>query len=344
MAVAAASLSLFEPYRAGKPMTGMMTQHELAMAEASAWLARLQRSEVTEDDGLAFEAWLSASADNRAAYRQVLNVWHELDACADEVLDELSAASRRLALRSIRTRRWVVGAGGLAAAAGLAMVVLPSVLAQKSVEDYVTGKGERRRITLADGSIVDLNAETRLQVTLTRSERRVVLADGEAIFDVAHDRDRPFTVEASDRLVRVLGTQFDVRNRQGELTVTVGRGKVRVSPPASGATGRAFLLMPGQRLEVAKSGVEALRTVDPRETFSWRAGRLIYRGQPLAEVVADLNRQFTEQIEIGDAELGATPITGVVVLDAPDAVIARLSLMLPIRSVRSERGLLLLRK
>lgn len=324
-------------------MTRMAAHEELATAEAGVWLARLQGSEVNEGDGLAFDAWLSASPANRDAYQQALAVWHELDACADEVLEEFNAMARRRALHMVRTRRWLVGAGGVAAA-GLALAILPSVLAQATVDTYETGKGERRQVTLADGSIVDLNAETRLQVTLARSERRVVLGDGEAIFDVAHDTDRPFTVEASDRTVRVLGTQFDVRNRKGELTVTVARGKVQVSPPASGAAGRAFLLTPGQRLEVADSGAEALRTVDPQETFSWRAGRLIYRGQPLAEVVADLNRQFTEQIEIGDAELGATPITGVVVLDDPDAVIARLSLMLPIRSVRSERGLLLLRK
>jgi transmembrane sensor len=145
-------------------------------------------------------------------------------------------------------------------------------------------------------------------------------------------------------VVRVVGTQFDVRNRQGALTVTVARGKVEVRPLAAAASGRDFLLNPGQRLEIDRSGAEAVKAVDPQETFSWRAGRLVYRGQPLADVVADLNRQFPEQIEISDPELGRTPITGVIVLDDPRAVIARLSLMLPIRSVPSERGLLLLRK
>jgi transmembrane sensor len=170
------------------------------------------------------------------------------------------------------------------------------------------------------------------------------MADGEAIFDVAHDARRPFTVEASNRVVRVVGTQFDVRNRQGELIVTVARGKVQVRPTDSGATGRAFLLTPGQRLEIDRAGVEELKAVDPQEAFSWRAGRLVYRGQPLADVVADLNRQFVEQIEIADPELGKIPITGVIVLDDPRSITTRLSLMLPIRSVPSERGLLLLRK
>jgi transmembrane sensor len=229
-------------------------------------------------------------------------------------------------------------------AAGLAVAFLPPMLMQPPVQEFVTGKGQHQRVTLADGSVVDLNAETRLSVRFAGSRRRVVIGDGEAIFDVAHDAKRPFTVEASGRVVRVVGTQFDVRNRQGALTVTVACGKVEVRPLAAAASGRDFLLNPGQRLEIDRSGAEAVKAVDPQETFSWRAGRLVYRGQPLADVVADLNRQFPEQIEISDPELGRTPITGVIVLDDPRAVIARLSLMLPIRSVPSERGLLLLRK
>ena len=322
-------------------MTSVAATVERAMAEASAWLARLQRAEVTEADGLEFDSWLAASPANGAAYSQALALWHEFEACPQEVLAQLASQTRREARRTPTRRGWLVGAGGFALAAGLALTVLPVM--QPTVQTYVTGKGERRSVTLKDGSVVDLNAETRLQVSFAHSARRVVLGDGEAIFDVAHDEHRPFTVETGSRVVRVVGTQFDVRNRQGDLTVTVARGKVQVRP-SDAASGQTYLLTAGQRLEVGRTGLEALKAVDPQETFSWRAGRLVYRGQPLAEVVADLNRQFPEQIEIGDPELGRTPITGVVVLDDPRSVIARLSLMLPIRSVPSERGLLLLRK
>lgn len=314
------------------------------MAEASGWLARLQRDDVSESDGEAFEAWLAAAPANRAAYLRAVAVWHEFEAAAGEVLSELAADARRAPLRPAPSRRWLVGAGGFAIAAGLALAVMPSMLTQSVAQTYETGKGQHQRITLADGSIVDLNAETRLSVRFAGSNRQVVMADGEAIFDVAHDAQRPFTVEASNRVVRVVGTQFDVRNRQGELIVTVARGKVQVRPTDFGATGRAFLLTPGQRLEIDRAGVEDLKAVDPQEAFSWRAGRLVYRGQPLADVVADLNRQFVEQIEIADPELGRIPITGVIVLDDPRSITTRLSLMLPIRSVPSERGLLLLRK
>jgi transmembrane sensor len=326
-------------------MTYEAAHGEQAMAEASAWLARLQREEVSEADGLEFDAWLAEGPGNAAAYRQALTLWHEFEVNAGDVIDELAAEQRRVALRPARSRRWMFGAGGgLALAAGLAVAVLPGILAQPTTQTYVTGKGQHQHITLADGSVVDLNAESRLSVTLARSERRAVLGDGEAIFDVAHDKKRPFTVAAASRVVRVVGTQFDVRNRQGDLTVTVARGKVQVRPVDAAKAGRAFLLSPGQRLSVAQDGAEALRAVDPSEAFSWRSGRLVYRNQPLSDVVADLNRQFVDQIAIGDPELAKIPITGVIVLDDPRSVMSRLTLMLPIRTVPSDGGLLLLRK
>lgn len=323
-------------------MTIISAQAHRAMDEAAGWLARLQRDDVAEADGLAFEAWLTASADNKTAYRTALALWHEFDAAGAEVDAELAARSRREAAGRTTRRQWMVGAGGFGIAAGLAVVVAPALMGGPAIQTLATRRGQRQRYTLADGSTIDLNAETRLRVSFSRSERRVSLDDGEAIFDVTHDAARPFIVAAGERSVRVVGTQFDVRNRQGALTVTVARGKVEVRPSASGP--HVYALTPGQRLDVSAAGAERTRFVDPEETFSWRAGRLVYRGEALSDVVADLNRQFPEQIEIADPELGRIPITGVIVLDDPRSVITRLSLMLPIRAVTSGPGLLLLRK
>lgn len=314
------------------------------MAQASAWLARLQRDDVGETDGLEFDAWLAASPANGEAYRAALSAWHAFEARPEAVLEELAAETRRAARRPAATRRWMVGGGMAVAAALTAVAVLPTLDGPANVQTYSTAKGQHQRVTLADGSVVDLNAETRMTVRFARRERRVELGDGQAIFDIAHDRTRPFTVEASGRAVRVLGTQFDVRNRSGDVTVTVARGRVQVRPVASSKTGQAFALGPGQRLAIGKAGVARLTAVDAQEALGWRSGRLVYRGEPLAEVVADLNRQFVEQIEVTDPTLARLPVTGVIVLDDHASVATRLSLMLPVRSVPSEQGLLLLRK
>lgn len=335
-------------------MNSPVSRDDEAMAQASAWVARLSLDGAGEDDGVAFDAWLAADPAHGAAYRRALALWHEFDARAEGVLAQVSADDLDLppapvvSLASRRARRagpsgWWMGAGGAALAAGLALAVTPSFLTGPKVQTFATTKGQHEHVALADGSSLDLDAETRLSVSLSRGERRVTLAEGQAIFDVVHDERRPFTVHAGGRVVRDVGTQFDVRKRDANFTVTVARGRVEVSSEG-GARGRAIRLDPGQRLEIGPGGAAQMSLVDPQETFSWRSGRLVYRDRPLAEVVADLNRQFVEQTEIADPELGGLPITGVIVLDNPRAVMARLSLMLPIRTVGSEKGLTLLRK
>ncbi|MBL8773555.1 MAG: FecR domain-containing protein [Phenylobacterium sp.] len=318
-------------------MTSLAMDRDGQAAQASAWLVRLSAGDGGESEALAFDAWLDETPGNREAYAAALATWHEYSAGADAVGVEIARPARRPVSLS---RRWMAGAGGLAIAATVALAVLPALTTTTAT--YATTKGEHRQVALADGSKIDLNAETRLSVKYGLLRREVTLTDGEALFDVAHDTRRPFTVAAAGRMVRVLGTQFDVRSRSGDVVVTVARGRVEVRPNATST--QAFTLVRGQRLEVERTGRAQLHTVDPQEAYSWRAGRLVYRNQPLAEVVADLNRQFVQQVEIGDPALAQTPITGVIVLDDPQSVVARLSLMLPIRSVPSDRGLLLLRK
>jgi transmembrane sensor len=326
------------------------------MAEAGAWVARLG-GDVSGEDGVEFDAWLEAAPQNRAAWRRAIGLMQAFDARAGDVLAHLDklppqAPVRPLAAQPVRPSarrrrpsvwRWAAPAGGLALAAAVAAVVLPSVVVTPpTVATYATARGEHRHLTLTDGSIVDLDAGTKLTVAMSGKERRLTLTEGQALFDVAPDPKRPFVVAAGDRLVRDIGTQFDVKRQAGLLTVTVASGRVSVEPAA--VPGRAIQLGPGQRLALDDSGVGQLTSVDPAETLSWMSHKLVYRNAPLSDVVADLNRQFDEQTTIADPELAKTPITGVIVLDNQRAVMSRLALMLPIKAVPSDKGLVLQKK
>lgn len=94
---------------------------------------------------------------------------------------------------------------------------------------YTTGIGEQRAVILADGSVVELNARTRLRVHLSGTERRVELLEGQALFHVAKDAQRPFIVRSADMVVRAVGTQFDVYRKRAGTIVTVVEGRVVVS-------------------------------------------------------------------------------------------------------------------
>ncbi|HEY0647710.1 FecR family protein [Phenylobacterium sp.] len=307
---------------------------------AAAWVVRLEARELGDAEALAFDAWLSAGPGNIAAFDDALAVSQAYAAAGEQVARELGA--RRAPRRPAMGRRAMMGMGAMAAAAAFAVVIAPQ-FAAADTETYVTAKGERRTVQLADGSTVDLNGGTRLTVALARDARRVTLDQGQAVFDVAHAPKRPFTIAAGDRTVRVVGTQFDVRRLEGKLSVTVARGAVEVRP-AEGATGRAYRLHPGQRLDHVEGATGArVAAAEPQEVLGWRTGRLVYREQPLGEVIADLNQQFAQPIRIEDPALAATPISGVLVLDDQAAVIRRLALLVPIQAVRSDAGVVLRR-
>jgi transmembrane sensor len=305
-------------------------------ASAADWFVRLAAPDLGEDELAAFDGWLADPA-NAYVYDETLAVALELEAAAPAMAAALK--SRRPG-RALAGRRVWLAAGTVAAAAAVVLAVAPGGPSAPE-RSYVTARGAQRSMTLADGSTIDLNAGSALKVSLGPHERRVELERGEAVFDVAHDPGRPFVIAAGDRRVRVVGTRFDVRRREGRLSVSVERGLVQVEPLGGG---HAYRLRPGQRLDHQEgaAGV-AVTAVDPAQIESWKTGRLIYRDRPLAEVVADLNQQFATPIRIEDPALGETPVSGVLVLDDQAAVIRRLALLAPIKALTSPQGVLLRR-
>eukprot|EP01041_Mallomonas_annulata_P026438 gene26438-47760_t len=157
---------------------------ELRSERAAAWVARLEADGLGDAEATAFDAWLCASSENAAAFDAALAVSHTYAANAQQVA---RAVSQRPVVRSGMDRRYFVGGAGIAAAAMVALVIAPTIVAPSATTTYVTAKGEKKSVTLADGSRVDLNAGTQLSVTLNRRVRAVSLDEGEAVFDVTHD-------------------------------------------------------------------------------------------------------------------------------------------------------------
>ena len=320
-------------------MTGASAHNEDRRGEAADWVVRLQAADLSEADALAFDAWLAAAPGNAAAYDSALALSHEFEVNAAALREELARA--RPARPAMR--RFYPAVGAMAAAAAVAVVVIPALQPAPRAVTYATANGQHRSLTLADGTKIDLNAGTRLSVVLRRGERDVRMDEGQAVFDVAADAKRPFLISVGDRTVRVVGTQFDVRRRDGRLSVTVTRGTVEVSPSGD-AKGQAFRLHPGQRLEHQEGAVVArVMPAAPDQALGWRAGRLVYRDQPLSQVVADLNAQYATPIRIDDPELAAQPISGVLILDDEAAVVRRLALLVSAKPVVSDRGVTLQR-
>lgn len=323
-----------------------MTQSQMDIEAAIDWLVRLQGEAVTEGDWREFDAWLTASPANAEAYDAALAFDQRLDLDARLIERQAEATpvvAKVVQLRPAR-RAWLWSAGAALAAAFVAgAILLPSSGLLGGRETiYSTGVGERRTIALEDGTQIELNASSRLSVRYDRHARHVQLSDAQAFFDVAKDTDRPFLIEAGDTQVRVVGTAFDVRHRDGQVAVNVQRGLVEVRPhPRGGAA--PLRLRPGEGLshKVGQSDDAHVVNVALDEVAGWRQGRLIYRDQPLSRIVGDMNRLFPRPVKLGDAEAGDLRLSGVLIVDEQDAMVDRLSHLLPVRTTTTDDAIVI---
>ena len=187
--------------------------------------------------------------------------------------------------------------------------------------DYVTRPGEQQVATLNDGSRIALNTDTRVDVRFDEDRRYITLDRGEAMFEVAHDADRPFVVIAGDTRVQALGTVFMVRRSRDAVVVTLIKGEVAVSHEdersSDGATA-PMLLQPGERLTEPQAGPTRIEPTSVEAATAWRRGQTIFEDTPLGSAVTELNRYGGPQVVIEDPRVAALPISGVFTTNAPD--------------------------
>lgn len=306
-----------------------------AVREAAAeWHVRLGGDAAGEADWLAFEQWLAKDSRHLAAYEAVEQVWQDLDAApagARSNVAPFRRPSRRGAVG------WIAAAvAGLAAASVMVGVYLPGPAQEQILSAPL---GERRTYDLQDGTHVILNGGSRLSVSMSRRERKVVMADAEAVFDVAHEANRPFVIDAGDRQVRVLGTEFSVLNHAGLVSVTVRRGLVEVRP-AQGQPGRVARLAKGQSLIHRAAGGDEMRRVDPDLAFAWTQGRLVFQDTPLEEVADTLSRYTGKPVTVAP-EARRMPVTAVLSIKPGDDMVRDLTAFLPLEATRRTDGVLL---
>jgi transmembrane sensor len=252
-----------------------------------------------------------------------------------------------------RSRPWV-WASGMAAALALGASAWWMGQTSPAPQIYETSGSEPRRISLNDGSVVDLNANSRVEARFTAGERRLTLGAGEAHFQVAHNAARPFIVTANGISVRAVGTAFDVRLAGETVDVVVSEGKVAVDRQSDTAffvrkqTPVIPLLVAGERTQVASRGetapqVEKIAAAQVDSLLSWQNRMTSFVDVPLSEMVARINRCNTLQLVIGDPQLGARKVGGVIDLKQVNAFVRFLEQDGGIVSERAPTGEIILR-
>lgn len=309
--------------------------------EAALWAAKLDGSSMTEPDRTALRTWLDEAPGNRA----LLSAYCQFSADLEDRLPNL-VASGEVALpelapaRTTRTRIWWL-AGTLAAAAALVIGIhwLPS---RDQSLNVATSVAQRRSLTLADGTQIELNARTNLLVDLGHQQRHVRMSDGEAFFNVAKDQTRPFTIETPAGSIRDTGTAFDVRSATAsDLVVTVVEGTVEVTPCSGNAAQPAapVVLRANDQLTASPRGVTVhhLARAELEDTLAWRRGEVVFHGTPLGTALQRFAQYHGRNIT-ADPRVAGLRVGGRYRLDNLDAFLAAVEAVLPVRVEQESSG------
>ena len=288
--------------------------------EASDWFARMKADEVTADDRACFEAWLGAHPCNVKAYAELEATWKELVRSGPLVRavhfgQVMNAASAR----SARAPRWLAGL----VAATLAAIVVGATWTfykERAETRFQTAIGEQVAVMLPDGSSLNLNTNSQVDVDYSQRSRIIRLERGEAYFDVVHDANRPFWVLAGDRWVRAVGTAFNVYVRPAGVQVTVSEGTVNVvdaagseSPPSGASYAKSAAAVTAGEQADAQGNADVIRALNAAELhrlLAWRQKNIHFQDESLGNVVNELMRYTPLEIEVADASLRELPVGG----------------------------------
>lgn len=313
--------------------------------EAADWLARLDSDKsLSTSEKEALCEWMARSPAHREALANLNSFW------ANNILTELM----------VPLVRHEESAGGALAswfdrnafACGFAafLLVLASFLTFSLTQFtslaggngvYVTAVGQQKMIELYDGSQIQLNTNSQVEVEYDELFRNIRLIQGEAHFDVAENPDQPFRVYAGSGRVQAVGTAFTVQIEDAGVNVLVTEGRIALASLGGSTLDDEFLpdldTDPYVRTQTRELGtldagesvtfgamddhlylsqatlteeIEVVAEAEMTRLQSWREGMLVFSGEPLEQVVSEISRYTTVSIEIADPDLRELQIGG----------------------------------
>lgn len=253
------------------------------------------------------------------------------DICARPPVAESPTADSRTRWRP-QWGAWAMAAGLGTLMIAIGMLTSPHSLVKDPQNHYATAVGEQRTVPLEDGSFLYLNTGSAVSVHFTAKERLIRLESGEAMFKVSRNPTRPFLVNSGNSIIQAIGTQFNVRRRQGDSIVSVTEGVVQVSRERrlnEFAAGRAepVRIEAGEELQIARDGsITRPVPVDIERINAWRTRRLIFQNDTLATIADEFNRyNLKPKIRIEDAGVGARHFALAFDADDPESLAAILN-------------------
>ncbi|MEM1178552.1 MAG: FecR domain-containing protein [Acidobacteriota bacterium] len=330
--------------------------------------AKVAGDDLSVDDRRALEEWLRADEEHRRAFERTDLAWRRLAHLSEDHFVESGervpssvepvaqdappppAPSFFGGFFGPRFGLATALAGALLAAIFFAPAAAPPPPPREAVPETVHHRSpvaELRSVTLSDGTVATLGAESEIAVCFGGASRAVELVAGDVYFDVATDSDRPFTASADGLTARVVGTRFSLRRGATGVRLAVAEGWVAAVPEApagEGAVEPELLVGAGQGVSFPRGGgLSPVYQIPPEDVAAWRRHELIYAGAALADVAADADRYYSGKITVDD-DAGALTLHAAFDGGDIEGLLAAVEEALPVRVERRGDGSIHLRK
>ncbi|PKI13230.1 FecR family protein [Colwellia sp. 12G3] len=325
--------------------------------QASIWLVRLDNGNLSAQLKKELRIWLSADKRHQVALKAMADIWNDMDEVLSMINDE--NASENVSIWPILTPIFkpFLLAASISFLSVFIWLAIPFDVEKNS---YVTSIGQQMDATFDDGSIIHLNTNSHIETEFSDEKRIIKLIKGEALFEVAHDPQRPFIVYVGDRLVQAIGTKFVVHLKSDNIQVTVTDGKVRMSKVALNTNlsdiqqlnsttiqeGDVFIAK-GEKVIAVNNKAPELTHFKPeniKRELSWLDGKLIFDNEKLYDVIEEINRYVDIEIVLKDPSLHNLRISGRFDLGDSEALIEAIELSFNIKSERIDSKRILLTK
>ncbi len=273
-------------------------------------LLRFSQGLATEAETASVNEWLLTS-ENQVQYDNWLRIWQTADAVENFDLIDVDKNWREFESR-LNTKKhhkrtvWLKFAASLLAIALIAFLF--EQLTSEGTEEYLKYTAQTdEKLILPDQTEVWLKEGSSLEYPegFTSHTRSVVLL-GEALFEVEHDAEHPFIVQAGETRTEVLGTKFNLRtaDQNGFLELVLLEGSVRFNTPQE-----QVVLVPGQKVSVDSNGL-ITKTLNSNPNFmSWRTGNFVFMNTPMQQVMSDLGNAYGFTFEFDESTFAGCPLT-----------------------------------
>jgi transmembrane sensor len=285
--------------------------------QAYAWVVALRGESVSDKNLEDFSDWITSDESHQSAWDQALDLWGTMGAVSHLPVDDLLVDNQLIpesVSKAPADKQPAAGIGlfeklhrlwkPMALAFSLAVVGFIAVFNfQPQGENYAAGTGQYLAVTLADGTVVELNTNSEISVSLNENFREIELIKGEAFFTVAKDKDRPFIVDVAGATVRAVGTAFNiyrVTDQSAIVSVTEGIVRVEEAGGSSVTAAQSQLLTVDEALTIdSVRGLFEAKTKNHQIT-AWRQGQLLFDNTSIADAVEMLNRYLHKKVVVAD--------------------------------------------